>query len=59
MKHQSAISFLMEIEKFKTCQRTCRTSDAKRAESDAEHTWHLALFLLVFEDKLEGVIAFL
>ena len=55
MEQQSIISFLMEIEKFKTCERTCRTSQPGRAESDAEHTWHLALFLMSFEHRLAGL----
>ena len=49
------IDFMKEAEKFKTCLRTCRTTSPDRAESDAEHSWHLALFLLVLKDHLEGL----
>jgi putative hydrolase of HD superfamily len=54
LKYLSVINFLKEVEKFKTCERTCHTS-ASRPESDAEHSWHLALFLLAFEDQLSGL----
>lgn len=55
MNNKAAVEFLKEIEKFKTCERTCRTTDTTRAESDAEHSWHLATFLLLLEDELTGV----
>ncbi len=51
----SLVQFLLEIEKYKTIERTIGTSKIGRAESDAEHSWHLAMFvwLLVPELKLE------
>lgn len=49
------IGFLKEAEKFKTILRTCRTSTVDRAESDAEHTWHLVLLLMSLEDELKAV----
>ena len=52
MNNKAVVDFLKEIEKFKTCERTCRTTDTTRAESDAEHSWHLATFLLLLEDEL-------
>lgn len=55
MEHEPIIDFLKEIEKFKTCERTCRTTRAGRAESDAEHSWHLAVFLILLENELKGV----
>lgn len=55
MKSESIIEFMKETEKFKTCERTCRTTDVCRAESDAEHSWHLALFLMLFENEFTGV----
>jgi len=51
----ATIAFLKEIETFKTCERDCRTTKAGRAESDAEHSWHLALFLMLLEPALEAV----
>ena len=49
MNNEAVADFLKEIEKFKTCERTCRTTDTTRAESDAEHSWHLATFLLLLD----------
>jgi catechol 2,3-dioxygenase-like lactoylglutathione lyase family enzyme len=47
----STIRFLKEIEKFKTCERTCHTTRAGRSESNAEHSWHLAVFLILLENE--------
>lgn len=55
MALQSTIHFLKEIERFKTCERTCRTTNAGRAESDAEHSWHLAIFLILLENEFENI----
>jgi len=46
------LSFLQEIEKYKTVEREMFSSDLTRTESDAEHSWHLAMFLLLFEKEL-------
>ncbi len=45
------LSFLQEIEKYKTIERETFCSNY-RAESDAEHSWHVAMFLLLFEKEL-------
>ncbi|MFH0730036.1 MAG: HD domain-containing protein [Pseudomonadota bacterium] len=58
MNIEQIIDFLKMTEKFKTCERTCRTTNLKRAESNAEHSWHLCLFLLLLEKEL-GDIDFL
>ena len=55
MNTEPIIAFLKETEKFKTCERTCQTTSPGRAESDAEHSWHLALFLLLLEDEFKGL----
>lgn len=55
MEHDRIINFLKEVETFKTCERDCKTSCPERAESDAEHSWHLALFLMLLEDHLESI----
>jgi putative hydrolase of HD superfamily len=54
MEHQPVIGFLKEIEKFKTCERTCHTT-AGRRESDAEHSWHLAFFLMLLESEWKNI----
>lgn len=55
MEIEATINFLKEIEKFKTCERTCQTTRDGRAESDAEHSWHLAVFLILIENKLDNI----
>lgn len=54
MEHEPVIGFLKEIEKFKTCERTCHTT-AGRRESDAEHTWYLAIFLMLLESEWKDI----
>lgn len=46
------ISFLEKIEKVKLIEREICCSDLKRRESDAEHSWHLAMFLILFAKEL-------
>ena len=55
MKIEPIIEFLKVIEKFKTCERVCQTTSAGRAESDAEHSWHLSVFLILLEKEFENV----
>jgi putative hydrolase of HD superfamily len=55
MEIDSIINFLKEIEKFKTCERVCQTTSIGRAESDAEHSWHLAIFLILLENEFESI----
>lgn len=55
MDIESTIDFLKEIEKFKACERTCQTTRIGRAESDAEHSWHLAVFLVLLEHEFENI----
>ncbi len=55
MKIESIIDFLKEIEKFKTCERVCQTTSTGRAESDAEHSWHLTVFLILLENEFENI----
>jgi putative hydrolase of HD superfamily len=46
------ISFLKELEKLKKIERRNYFPDIDRAENDAEHSWHLTMFLLVFDADL-------
>lgn len=50
MSFKDILPFAMELEKFKTCLRTCKTSVPGRGESDAEHSWHLATVVMLLED---------
>ena len=55
MEQERIIDFLKEIEKFKTCERTCHTTQVGRSESDAEHSWHLAMLLMLLEKEFKEV----
>ena len=44
------IGFLVEIDKIKGIVRRTRLMDNARYENDAEHSWHLALFVLVLAE---------
>ena len=41
------IDFLLEIDKLKTVLRRSRLVDGSRLENTAEHSWHLAMLVLV------------
>lgn len=43
------IKFLKEIDKLKFIERKVYLSDQKRYENDVEHSWHVAMFILLFE----------
>ena len=45
------IEFLKEIEKFKSIERFIYLNSGRR-ETDPEHSWHMAMFLLVLERDL-------
>jgi len=55
MECKQIINFLKQVETFKTCERTCQTTSMNRAESDAEHSWHLAMFLMLLEKDFENI----
>lgn len=46
------LNFLKEIEKLKLVLRIPYLSDRKRREDDAQHSWHLAMMVLAFENEL-------
>ena len=41
------LDFLETLDQFKTVYRAAYLADHSRQESDAEHTWHMALFALL------------
>ena len=45
------LDFLKEIEKFKNVERVTLSSN-RSYENDMEHSWHLAMFLILFEKDL-------
>ncbi|HEX2851303.1 MAG TPA: HD domain-containing protein [Acidimicrobiales bacterium] len=46
----SQIGFLVELDKAKRIGRQSWLTDESRKENDAEHMWHLALFVLVLAE---------
>ena len=46
------LSFIEEIEKLKHIKRINTLSDCSRQESDAEHSWHLAMIVLLLKNEL-------
>ncbi|MFT4250377.1 MAG: HD domain-containing protein [Candidatus Woesearchaeota archaeon] len=48
---EEQLRFLEEIDQFKNVERVIPLQNG-RLETDAEHTWHLAMFLLVFDKDL-------
>jgi len=46
------IRFLKEIDKLKLVEREPYCSDLKTREDDACHSWHLAMFLILFQKDL-------
>jgi putative hydrolase of HD superfamily len=44
------LAFLLEMDKAKSVYRRSYVTDGSRFENDAEHMWHLALFVLVLAE---------
>jgi putative hydrolase of HD superfamily len=44
------LAFLIELDKAKSVYRQSYVTDGSRKENDAEHMWHLALFVLVLAE---------
>ena len=53
------LAFLAEAERLKKIARRNYFPDLERSESAAEHSWHLALFLLFFQKDLPPDLDFL
>lgn len=48
------LAFLIEADKLKSITRANVLADGSRLENTAEHSWHLCLWALVFEDQSNG-----
>jgi putative hydrolase of HD superfamily len=48
------IDFIIELEKLKTINRENYTLDKNRKENSAEHSWHIAIMALLFEDEFQS-----
>jgi len=44
------LNFIMEIDKLKTITRRSYLADGSRKENDAEHSWHLAVMVLLLSE---------
>jgi putative hydrolase of HD superfamily len=52
---KTQIQFLMEIDKLKLIQRQTRLlADPERRENDAEHSWHLALYVMILMEYADA-----
>jgi putative hydrolase of HD superfamily len=49
---KTIIDFMQVTERMKSIYRTVQISTLDRGESDAEHSWHMALFLMLLEHDL-------
>ena len=47
---EQQLAFLLELDKAKSIFRQSYVTDGSRKENDAEHMWHLALFVLVLAE---------
>lgn len=50
MNLEKQIDFIKEIDKLKYIQRKTRLFNSDRQENDAEHSWHLAMMVLVLAE---------
>jgi putative hydrolase of HD superfamily len=50
------LTFLIEVDKLKTILRQSPLAAADRRENDAEHSWHLALMVLVLAEYADEAI---
>ena len=49
------IGFLKEIDKLKHVERKIKLRGRSRLETDAEHSWHVAMFVILFEKDLPKI----
>lgn len=49
----SQIEFILEVDKLKKIQRRTTLLDGSRQENSAEHSWHIALIVLVLSEYAE------
>ena len=47
---EQQLAFLLELDKAKSVFRQSYVTDGSRKENDAEHMWHLAMFVLVLAE---------
>ena len=55
-KLQKQIAFIKEIDKIKYIQRRSKLFNSDRRENDAEHSWHLAMMVIVLAEHSDKTI---
>jgi putative hydrolase of HD superfamily len=51
---QQQLNFIMEVDRMKTIYRKTLVMDRSREETDAEHSWHLALAAMILAEHAEA-----
>lgn len=49
-RFEKQLNFIQEADKLKSVYRLCWLLDGSRRETDAEHSWHLALMAIIFSE---------
>ena len=52
-RFKSQIEFILEVDKLKQVQRRTTLLDRSRQENSAEHSWHIALIVLILSEYAE------
>src|SRR5438445_13285196 len=52
---QKQLTFVIELDRLKSVVRQSSLADRSRKENSAEHSWHLAMFALVFAEQDSAV----
>ncbi len=59
MDYDKIYSFIHELDKLKTVYRKTILSDGSRNENSAEHSWHLAVMIMMLNGEIEDDIDFI
>jgi len=52
---EQQMEFLLEIDKLKTIVRQNYLADGSRREDSAEHSWHMAMYVIILAEHFPGV----
>lgn len=55
MRLEKQMQFLLEIDKLKSILRQNYLADGSRRENDTEHSWHLAMMVMVLSEYFTGL----
>lgn len=58
MDYDKIFSFIHELDKLKTVYRKTILSDCSRNENSAEHSWHLAVMVMMLSNEIDDSIDF-